>query len=116
MVWARLQADLNCNLRRGAWYRLIKAEGLAALVDVKGKSVPVVRAFLQMSNTPPRKWTVVSRPQNVPRSVQIGERYAVCPSCRDRVPLRGRPGRMPCGHCRVDFAVDWDEHYLDKAM
>ena len=44
MVWARLQADVNCNLRRGAWYRLIKSQGLAAVVDVKGRAVPVVRA------------------------------------------------------------------------
>lgn len=112
MVWARLQADLNCNLRRGAWYRLIKVEGFAALVDVNRKAVPVVRAFLQLSNAPPRRWTVVPRPQNVPRSVQIGEHYAVCPSCRDRVALRGRPSRMFCNRCSVDFAVAWDEHYL----
>ena len=85
MVWARLQADVNCNLRRGAWYRLIKAQGLAAVVDVKGKAVPVVRAFLQMSNTPPRKWTVVPRPQDVPRSIELGDHNAVCRSCRDRV-------------------------------
>ena len=112
MVWARLQADVNCNLRRGAWYRLIKAQGLAAVVDVKGTPVAVVRAFLQMSNSPPRKWTVVPRPRNVPLSVDIGERYAVCPSCRDRVPLHGRPSRMMCGRCSVEFAVDWEEHYL----
>jgi ribosomal protein S27AE len=112
MVWARLQADLNCNLRRGAWYRLIKVDGLAAVVDVNRKAVPVVRAFLQLSNTPPRRWTVVPRPQNVPRSVQIGAQYAVCPACRDRVPLRGHPSRMLCGRCSIDFAVDWDEHYL----
>jgi hypothetical protein len=112
MVWARLQADVNCNLRRGAWYRLIKAQGLAAVVDVKGTPVAVVRAFLQMSNSPPRKWTVVPRPQNVPRSVDIGDHYAVCPSCRDRVPLRSKPSRMMCGRCSVEFAVDWDERYL----
>ena len=116
MVWARLQADLNCNLRRGAWYRLIKAEGLGALVDVKGKPVPVVRAFLQMSTSPPRKWTVVPRPKSVPRSVQIGDRYAVCPSCRDRVALRGKPNRMLCTRCRVEFAVDWDEQYLTRTV
>ena len=114
MVWARLQADLNCNLRRGAWYRLIKVEGLAAVVDVNRKPVPVVRAFLQLSNTPPRRWTVVPRPQKVPASVHIGEHYAVCPSCRDRVPLRGRPSRMLCGRCSVEFAVDWDERYLSQ--
>lgn len=114
MVWARLQADVNCKLRRGAWYRLIKAQGLAAVVDVKGTPVPVVRAFLQMSNSPPRKWTVVTRPRNAPRSL-IGDFYAVCPSCRDRVPLRGKPSRMLCGRCSVEFAVDWDEHYLIPA-
>ena len=112
MVWARLQADVNCKLRRGAWYRLIKAQGLAAVVDVKGTPVPVVRAFLQMSDSPPRKWTVVTRPRNVPRSVQIGDFYAVCPSCRDRVPLRGKPSRLLCGRCSVEFAVNWDENYL----
>jgi ribosomal protein S27AE len=112
MVWARLQADLNCNLRRGAWYRLIKVEGLAAVVDVNRKPVPVVRAFLQLSDTPPRRWTVVPRPRSVPQSVEISAFYAVCPSCRDRVPLRGHPSRMLCGRCGVDFVVDWDEHYL----
>lgn len=103
MVWARLQADLNCNLRRGAWYRLIKAEGLAALVDVRGTPVPVVRAFLQMSTKPPRKWTVVRRPRHV---------YAVCPSCRARVAIQGTPPRLMCEHCSVEYAVDWDERYL----
>src|SRR4051812_35610015 len=107
MVWARLQADLNCNLRRGAWYRLIKVEGLAAVVDVNRRPVPVVRAFLQLSNTPPRLWTVVPRPSSVPRSVEIGAHYAVCPSCRDRVTLRGHPSRMLCGRCSVEFAVNW---------
>lgn len=115
MVWARLQADVNCKLRRGAWYRLIKAQGLAAVVDVKGTPVPVVRAFLQMSNSPPRQWTIVPRPRNVPRSVQIGEYYAVCPSCRDRVSLRGKPSRLPCGRCGVEFAVNWQEEYLKPA-
>ena len=115
MVWARLQADVNCKLRRGAWYRLIKAQGLAAVVDVKGTPVPVVRAFLQMSNTPPRQWTIVPRPRNVPRSVQLGEYYAVCPSCRDRVSLRGKPSRLPCGKCGVEFAVNWAEEYLKPA-
>jgi hypothetical protein len=28
------------------------------------------------------------------------------------VPLRGKPGRLLCGRCSVEFAVDWDEHYL----
>ena len=117
MVWARLQADLNCNLRRGAWYRLIKMEGLAAVVDVNRKPVPVVRAFLQISNSPPRRWTVVTTPRTArPLAGPLGSQYAVCPSCRDRVPLRGRPSRMLCRRCSVEFAVAWEEHYLAQAL
>lgn len=117
-TWARLQADLNCNLRRGAWYRLLKIEGLAAVVDVNRQPVPVVRAFLEISHSPPRRWTVVPRPRNVPPPlrVDVGAQYAVCPSCRDRVPLRGRPSRMLCRRCAVDFAVAWEEHYLAQAL
>lgn len=116
-TWARLQADLNCNLRRGAWYRLLKIEGLAAVVDVNRKPVPVVRAFLQLSHSPPRRWTVVATPRTARElPADIGSHYAVCPSCRDRVPLHGRPRRMPCRRCGVDFDVAWDEHYLAQAL
>jgi hypothetical protein len=31
------------------------------------------------------------------------------------VPLRGRPSRMLCGRCSVEFAVNWDEQYLAKS-
>ena len=109
MVWARLQADVNCNLRRGAWYRLIKAQGLAAVVDVKGTPVAVVRAFLQMSTSPPRKWTVVPRPRNVPRSLDIGEHYGVCPNCRARAPLPKRAKTHECVKCRQEFEINWPE-------
>src|SRR2546430_15780264 len=80
----------------------------------KGTPVAVVRACLQISSTPPRKWTVVPRPDNVPRKVEMGDRYLVCPSCRDRVPLRGKPSKLLCGRCSVEFAIDWDERYLAK--
>ncbi|MGH7607688.1 MAG: hypothetical protein ACREME_10125, partial [Gemmatimonadales bacterium] len=95
---------------------LIKVEGLAAVVDVNRQPVPVVRAFLQLSKSPPRRWTVVPRPRNVPVSVKIGAQYAVCPSCRVRVPLQGRPSRMFCARCSVDFEVAWEENYLTQKM
>ncbi|HEV8263499.1 MAG TPA: hypothetical protein VGQ06_01010 [Gemmatimonadales bacterium] len=112
-MWARLGADLNCKLRRGAWYRLLKVDGLAALVDVNRKPVPIVRAFLQVSHTPPRRWTVVATPSTA-RALppDLGSQYAVCPSCRDRAALHGRPQRLTCRRCNVEFAVDWDEKYL----
>ncbi len=122
-MWARLQADIDVNLRRGAWYRLLKIEGFDAVVDVNRKPVLVVRAFLQISTSPPRRWTVVATPTPTPTRrtsraspADVGSHYAVCPSCRDRVPLHGRPRRMLCRRCSVDFAVAWDEHYLAQAL
>jgi hypothetical protein len=117
-TWVRLQADLNCNLRRGAWYRLIKIEQFAVIVDVNRKPVPVVRAFVQIRNAPPRHWTVVPTPPHGARPLppDVGSHYAVCPSCGDRVALHGRPRRMLCLRCGVDFAVAWDEHYLSQAL
>jgi hypothetical protein len=115
-MWARLQADVDCNLRRGAWYRLLKMDGLAAVVDVNHRPVPVVRAFVQVANSPPRRWTVVATPATTRRlPPSVGAQYAVCPSCRDRAPLRGRPERLLCARCRVEFAVAWDEEYLARA-
>jgi hypothetical protein len=116
-MWARLQADLNCNMRRGAWYRLLKVQGLAAVVEVNRKPVPILRAFVQISQSAPRRWTVVATPQtSKPLPPDLGAQYAVCPSCRDRVPLRGRPSRLLCERCSVEFAVAWEEHYLVQGI
>jgi hypothetical protein len=118
--WARLQADIDVNLRRGAWYRLLKLDGFDAVVDVNRRPVPVVRAFLQISTSPPRRWTVVPTPRTARAAralpADMASHYAVCPSCRDRVALPGRPARMLCHRCRVEFAVAWDEQYLPPAF
>ncbi len=111
--WARLQTDWNFwNLRRGAWYRLLKLEHLEAVVDVNRKPVTVLRAFVEISASPPRRWTVVPRPRDARALPPDVPHYAVCPSCRDRVTLDGRPRRMQCQRCRADFEVAWDEQYL----
>jgi hypothetical protein len=119
-MWARLQTDIDVNLRRGAWYRLLKIDGFDAVVDVNRRPVPIVRAFLQISNSPPRRWTVVATPRTARAAralpADVGSHYGVCPSCRDRVPLHGHPTRMLCRRCSVDFAVAWDEHYLAQDL
>src|SRR2546430_11158791 len=61
----------------------------------KGTPVAVVRAFLQISSTPPRKWTVVPRPDNVPRKVEMGDRYLV-----DR-----KSTRLNSSHSQISYAV-----------
>jgi len=52
MQWARLQANLNIRLRRGAWYRIRQAGPLQVVLEVRGQPVQVPAAFLQIIETP----------------------------------------------------------------
>ena len=110
MRWGRLQADVNCQLRRGAWYRITKLASLEAVLDVNRRPVTVPECLLQVASTPPARWTIVPTPRNVVRL--WGTRYVVCPNCRDRARLEGRPRRMRCVRCKREFEVAWDEAYL----
>lgn len=114
--WARLRTDLDCDLRRGAWYRIVKLASLEIVVDVKGKAVSVPRPFVEILAAPPQRWTVVPRPDAAPRlPTHWGPYYAVCPSCGDRAPLLGRPSSMRCGRCNGLFEIAWTESYLAMA-
>jgi hypothetical protein len=107
--WARLRADLNLRLRRGAWYRIARLDPLQAVVEVRGgRSLAVPAAFLQVIDGPPRQWSIVRRPSDAVRVPEHwGDRYAVCPSCNGRQPVSGRPRRMACERCRGEFDVAW---------
>lgn len=112
MQWARLQADLNVRLRRGAWYRIKQLGPLQAIVEVRGQAVQVPSAFLQVVETPPRRWTIVPLPSDAVRvPASWGDHYAVCPNCRERQALEGRPARMRCTRCHGTFEVAWNESY-----
>jgi len=113
--WARLQADVNCALRRGAWYRVTQLAGLEAIVDVNRQPQSVPSYLLQIVSTPPRHWTIVPRPSGAARrAASLGARYVVCPSCRERTPLpmRGQPRELGCARCRGVFEIAWNERYL----
>jgi hypothetical protein len=114
--WARLQADVNCALRRGAWYRVRHVGGLEATLEVNRQAQTVPSFLLQVSSTPPRRWTVVLRPKEAARfAAALGPRYAVCPSCRERTPLKGpgQPRTLDCDRCHGVFEVAWNEAYLN---
>ena len=112
MQWARVQVDVNVRLRRGAWYRVMELGPLHTVVEVRGRAVRVLSAFLQIVETPPRRWTVVQRPSRGARVPPgTGDHYAVCPSCRERQPITGRPAAMQCGRCKEEFEVAWNEQY-----
>src|SRR2546428_4347278 len=102
--WARLQADLNCKLRRGAWYRVRELGPLEAVVEVKGKALPVPRAFLKVVEVPPRRWTIVPRPHDAVRyPASWGSRYPGSPSCTKRPQLGDLPERMAAPRCPGAF-------------
>ncbi|HKW41253.1 MAG TPA: hypothetical protein VJN39_08390 [Gemmatimonadales bacterium] len=106
--WARLRADLDCPLRRGAWYGVRRLRPPEAVVDVMGEQVPVPRSALEISSARPLRWSVVSRPKNPARFPGVTE-YAVCPNCSARVPLTERLARMECRRCEMIADVAWDD-------
>ncbi len=107
-----MKVDLACPLRRGAWYGVRRLRPPEAVVDVIGERVTVPRAALEISSVPPRRWSVVSRPQNPAR---FPTEYAVCPNCSERVPLTERLARMECRRCQATADVAWDEPYFREA-
>jgi len=114
-AWARLRVDVNCTLRRGAWYRVVRLTREKVVLDVTDEQVPVLRRLLNTVFAQPSRWTVVPRPSdaiNLPSD--WGTRYAVCPACQGRAPISGFARELPCPHCRGVFAVAWDERYLKR--
>ena len=112
ILFARLQADLNVRIRRGAWYRVLQLHDLEAVIEVNKKPVSVLKAMLEIKPRPPLQWSVVARPAKGPK--ELGEQYGVCPSCRTRAPLSKRARSLPCPHCKQEFPVNWSEEYLSK--
>jgi len=113
MQWGRLQVDVPCALRRGAWYRVARLAPLEAVLDVNRRPLTVPHYLLQVVSKPPTRWSVVPRPERASElPLDWGEHYGVCPSCRERAELRGRPRRLACSRCRGEFEVAWDEEYL----
>ena len=112
--WGRLQADIDCALRRGAWYRVTAIGGLEVIVDVGRKPQSVPSYLLQIVSAPPRRWTVVARPAGAVGMPRDWTQYAVCPSCRERaaLPARRRPRSQTCERCRGSFEINWTEGYL----
>ncbi|HVH68828.1 MAG TPA: hypothetical protein VM716_13245 [Gemmatimonadales bacterium] len=114
--WARLRVDVNCRLRRGAWYRVAGLRAGEAMLDVNRHPVPVPRTSLKIVTKPPQCWTVVSLPRDAKGLAAMwGGRYAVCPSCRNRAQLKGTPSEMRCSRCIKTYRVAWEEWFMGPA-
>src|SRR5213593_28610 len=61
MQWGRLQVDVNCALRRGAWYRIARLASLEAILDVNHRPLKVPHYLVQVVSRPPTRWSVVPR-------------------------------------------------------
>ena len=104
--WARLRSDHDVPLRRGAWYRVLSVSQFEVVVDVNQKAVLVARPYVDVSNVPPSRWTIVDRTTAPNRPSGLGARYAVCPSCQERVPVGDRPSFLRCRRCQGEFPVE----------
>jgi hypothetical protein len=111
ILFARLQADVDLKIRRGAWYRVLDLGDLDAVIEVNKKPVSVLRAWLEIQQRPPLRWTVVPHPTGR-RAAVLGVEYGVCPSCRTRAPLPKRARDLKCPRCKQEFDVNWGEAYL----
>jgi hypothetical protein len=111
--WGRVLGDENCRLRRGAWYRVADLTPAEAKLAVNREQVRVPRTSLKIASTPPQYWTVVPRPRDAKGIAAFwGDRYAVCPGCRNRAQLKGAPHDLRCPRCSNTFRVAWEDWFI----
>lgn len=113
-IWARLRVDVNCALRRGAWYRVLRLTRDQAILDGMRGRARVARRLLQTAFEPPSRWTVVPRPRDAVNLPPEWTRYAVCPACHERAAITDFSPDMRCPKCRGVYGIAWDEHYLKR--
>ena len=111
--WARLPVDVNCRLRRGAWYRVADLTAAEVKLEVNRQQVPVARGSVSIVSALLRCWTIVALPRDAKGlPVLWGDKYAVCPGCRNRAQVRGAPQNMHCPRCDETFRVGWEEWFV----
>ena len=108
--WARVKGDVNCRVRRGAWYQVDRLTPDLAILRFGQQSVSIPRDLLHIALVRPRSWSVVRRPYDaidVPRN--WGSRYGVCPACQHRMPLDYDQMEAHCERCNTTGAIAWRE-------
>jgi hypothetical protein len=105
-----VKGDINCRVRRGAWYQVVQLTTDVAVLRSGQRSVSVPRELLHIALGRPRRWSVVRRPYDavdVPRN--WGARYGVCPACTHRMPLDYDQMEARCDRCGVTGPIAWRE-------
>src|SRR5204862_3685345 len=104
--WARTRVRTSRQVRRGAWYRVIRATALEGVLEVNRRPVTVPRSFLQILPFRPTTWSVVTRLANAQHPpASWGSTYGVCPSCSARAALGQHAPQTVCPPCNGVFTV-----------
>ena len=110
--WARLSEDVNCGLRRAAWYSILSADSDSVVLAVHRDEKRFSRDLLELSRNRPAEWTMVIHGRHsVSFLARAGKRYAVCPTCRHRQVPIGRPKTLRCQKCNGLFEIAWDRPF-----
>ena len=109
--WARLRNEFAGPLRRGAWYDVVSVSPEEIVVDVQQTPIAVPHGALDLVYDAPDRWTVVEWLKDPPSQVpaEFAQRYAVCPICQERVPVRDGHMVMGCRRCGGAYDVAWEE-------
>src|SRR5256885_14267946 len=111
--WARVRARTNCQLRRGAWYRVVEFAPLEVVLEVNRQPLRVPRPFLQILPIRPRLWSVVARLRNAAAPPPSwGPRYGVCPRRANRAALPDRPISIRRPALEVGAVLRWFDALL----
>src|SRR5439155_26381100 len=98
--WSRTRVRTCRDLRRGAWYRVMRATPAADVLEVNRRLVTVPRPFLQILPFRPQLWSVVPRVANAPQPpLSWGPSYGVCPQCSARASLGQHALKVSCPRC-----------------
>jgi hypothetical protein len=108
--WARTRVRTSRHVRRGAWYRVLSASPLEAILEVNGLPVAVPRTFLLVLPFRPTLWSVVPRLRGTDHPpTSWGPSYGVCPGCSARAQLARHAVDARCPSCHGLFAIAWTD-------
>ena len=110
LLFARISADVPMKLRKGAWYRVHHLDDLKAVIEVNHRKVEVLRAWLEIRDRPPQRWSVVEgSKENQKAPPPLRGTYGVCPNCRARTALPKKAREHQCKKCGNEYEIDWAE-------
>ena len=116
-VWPTVKLSVSRNLRRGAWYPVVEdTESEKVFLAITNRAVAVPRRIVQVRPRLPRphRFSVVycaNGERNPVRgtAADLGNTYAVCAHCAERLRLFAHQLAVCCSDCGHEAEVAWWE-------